>query len=154
MDFFKIIKELATGMDITVRIKEKNGKLTVGITPEIQNSSRIVPLVMTGTPEELDEGFMDNVAAPLGETKTQLLNLELHKKSIDEHVEEEKEEPKKPAKPAKPAAKKSATKKKAAPKKKADKKPDVPDSEDIAPDEEDQQPETPQEEEKGPEPLF
>lgn len=151
MDFFKTIKELATGMDITIRIKEKNGKLTVGITPEIQNSSRIVPLVMTGTPEELDEGFMDNVAAPLGETKTQLLNLELHKKSIGEHVEEEKEDTKKSTKSS---VKKKPVKKKATPKKKTGEKTEAPESDDITADEEDQQPEAPQEEEKGPEPLF
>lgn len=58
MNFFTQLASLGQGMDINLRIKGKNGRLTVAIEPQMANVSRLTPLVLTGTPEELDEGFI------------------------------------------------------------------------------------------------
>lgn len=119
MNFFTELKELTTGMDLTIRMKEKNGKITVSVEPNVTNSGKIVPLIVTGTPEELDAEFIPLITAPLQESKIALLNVDQHKQSVDEHVKEEAEEEtpatgksaKKGAKkpPIKKAAKKNAS---------------------------------------------
>ena len=58
MNFFQQIHTLGQGMDILLRIKGKNGKLTIAVEPQLANISRLKPLVLTGTPSELDEGFI------------------------------------------------------------------------------------------------
>jgi PRTRC genetic system protein E len=55
---FKQLAALGQGLDVVLRIKGKNGKLTVAVEPQLANASRLKPLVLTGTPEELDEGFI------------------------------------------------------------------------------------------------
>lgn len=69
--FFTAIHQMMTeSVDLMIVIRKSNGQLTVstlpksnGLKDEAQN--HIVPLTVTGTPEELDTGFMQAVTRPI-----------------------------------------------------------------------------------------
>lgn len=69
--FFTAIHQMMTeSVDLMIVIRKSNGQLTVstlpksnGVKDEAQN--HIVPLTVTGTPEELDTGFMQAVTRPI-----------------------------------------------------------------------------------------
>lgn len=56
-NFFSKLSEYTKDIDITLRIKEKDGKYTILVQPEIANASKVKPLTATGTPAELDNEF-------------------------------------------------------------------------------------------------
>ena len=69
--FFTAIYQMMTeSVDLTIVIRKTNGQLTVstlpksnGLKDEAQN--HIVPLTVTGTPQELDTGFLQAVTRPI-----------------------------------------------------------------------------------------
>ena len=69
--FFTAIHQMMTeNVDLTIVIRKANGQLTVatlpksnGLKDEAQN--QIVPLTVTGTPQELDAGFLQTVTRPM-----------------------------------------------------------------------------------------
>ena len=69
--FFTAIHQMMTeSVDLTIVIRKANGQLTVstlpksnGLKDEAQN--HIVPLTVTGTPQELDTGFLQAVTKPI-----------------------------------------------------------------------------------------
>ena len=69
--FFTAIHQMMTeSVDLMIVIRKSNGQQTVstlpmsnGLKDEAQN--HIVPLTVTGTPEELDTGFMQAVTRPI-----------------------------------------------------------------------------------------
>lgn len=69
--FFTAIHQMMTeSVDFTIVIRKTNGQLTVstlpksnGLKDEAQN--HIVPLTVTGTPQELDTGFLQAVTRPI-----------------------------------------------------------------------------------------
>lgn len=69
--FFTAIHQMMTeSVDLTIVIRKTNGQLTVstlpksnGLKDEAQN--HIVPLTVTGTPQELDTGFLQAVTRPI-----------------------------------------------------------------------------------------
>lgn len=69
--FFTTIHQMMTeSVDLTIVIRKANGQLTVstlpksnGLKDEAQN--HIVPLTVTGTPQELDTGFLQAVTRPI-----------------------------------------------------------------------------------------
>ena len=69
--FFTAIHQMMTeSVDLTIVIRKTNGQLTVstlpksnGLKDEAQN--HIVPLTVTGTPQELDSGFLQAVTRPI-----------------------------------------------------------------------------------------
>lgn len=69
--FFTAIHQMMTeSVDLTIVIRKANGQLTVstlpksnGLKDEAQN--HIVPLTVTGTPQELDTGFLQAVTRPV-----------------------------------------------------------------------------------------
>lgn len=69
--FFTVIHQMMTeSVDLTIVIRKTNGQLTVstlpksnGLKDEAQN--HIVPLTVTGTPQELDTGFLQAVTRPI-----------------------------------------------------------------------------------------
>jgi PRTRC genetic system protein E len=56
-NFFSKLSEYCKDVDVTLRIKEKNGKYTLLVQPEMANANQLKPLSVTGTPEDLDNGF-------------------------------------------------------------------------------------------------
>ena len=63
MFFTEINRMMTEGVDITLVIRKSGGQMIVsalpkanGLKDEAQN--RIIPLTMTGAPEEMDDGFL------------------------------------------------------------------------------------------------
>lgn len=79
--FFTAIHQMMTeSVDLTIVIRKTNGQLTVstlpksnGLKDEAQN--HIVPLTVTGTPQELDTGFLQAIARPIQKTCGLLSNM-------------------------------------------------------------------------------
>lgn len=117
MSFFKKLYELADGADLAINIKRKNEKLTVSVLPS--NARNVTPVIITGTPEDLDNEFLDTVTRQL--EKAGELQLEIVAAMATEAPKAKKE-----AKPAKEAKAKDKPSKKAEAPKKEEPKPEHP----------------------------
>ena len=80
MFFTQINQMMNQSVDITLVIRKKDGTLTVsampkanGLKDEAQN--HIVPFVVTGTPEELDMGFIQAICQPIQKVSGLLTNM-------------------------------------------------------------------------------
>ena len=79
--FFTAINQMMTeGVDLTLVIRKANGQLTVSLLPksiglkdEAQN--HLVPLTVSGLPQELDAGFLQAVARPIQKTSGLISNM-------------------------------------------------------------------------------
>ncbi len=63
MEFFQNLAGISDKLELTLRIQSINGKLTVAVIPDTLKD--IQSLDITGTPEEMDEGFFDLIRQPL-----------------------------------------------------------------------------------------
>ena len=67
--FFQAINQMITaGTDLSINIRRVNNNLTVAVVPRrsgVKDGERIVPLILNGTPEELDAGFLQAVGTPV-----------------------------------------------------------------------------------------
>ena len=69
--FFQTINRMITaGTDLSINIRQVNDKLTVAVMPrraglKDEAGEQIVPLVLNGTPEELDMEFLGAITAPV-----------------------------------------------------------------------------------------
>lgn len=67
--FFQTINQMITaGTDLSINIRRVNNNLTVAVVPRrsgVKDGERIVPLILNGTPEELDAGFLQAVGTPV-----------------------------------------------------------------------------------------
>ena len=79
--FFTAINQMMTeSVDLTLVIRKANGQLTVSLLPksnglkdEAQN--HLVPLTVSGHPQELDAGFLQAVARPIQKTTGLISNM-------------------------------------------------------------------------------
>lgn len=79
--FFTTIHQMMTdGVDLTLVIRKANGQLTVstlpksnGLKDEAQN--HIVPLTVSGLPQELDAGFLQAIARPIQKAAGLIANM-------------------------------------------------------------------------------
>ena len=79
--FFTTIHQMMTdGVDLTLVIRKANGQLTVstlpksnGLKDEAQN--HIVPLTVSGLPQELDSGFLQAIARPIQKAAGLITNM-------------------------------------------------------------------------------
>lgn len=101
MNLFKTLSEvLGNGCTATITIAQKDGIMTVGVLPGnnlVKDSAKnkIVPLNVSGTPEELDEGFVDAIAEPVRKTAGLLVDMAAYEQAAEEakaksKMEEEK----------------------------------------------------------------
>lgn len=80
--FFTHISQLMTqGVDLTIVIRRKESELIVSTLPKsngLKDDAQhlIVPLTLTGTPAELDAGFMQTIAHPVQKATGLIVNLE------------------------------------------------------------------------------
>ena len=88
--FFQQLFDLTDGIDVSIKVKRKNGKLTLSVLPE--TTAVLTPAIITGTPEELDAGFFDAIKAPI-ETAIGL-KTDLEQFAISAKVAKELEETK------------------------------------------------------------
>jgi PRTRC genetic system protein E len=97
--FTSIFNVMQQGQALSLHLMRKGEKLVVCFQPLASDASdaagsNLTPLVVTGTPAELEEGFMAAICSPLQERFGMLANLEEFKQST------QKAQPKAPAKTA------------------------------------------------------
>lgn len=93
MEFFKTIADfLQDGQQLQMAIRKSGGNIAVSILPDNRGVKdkavdNITPLVMSGTPEEFEEGFTDALK-PLSEAQGLVSNI----KAFEESTEKAKRE--------------------------------------------------------------
>ena len=85
MFFQSIHQMIAAGTDLSINIKRGDNKLTVAVMPKRANlkdeaQQLMVPLILSGSPEELDAGFMQAIVTPIQNAQGILTNLETFEK--------------------------------------------------------------------------
>lgn len=79
--FFTAINQMMTeGVDLMLVIRKANGQLTVSTLPKSNTlkdeaKNHIVPLTVTGLPEELDAGFLQVIARPIQRASGLITNM-------------------------------------------------------------------------------
>ena len=88
MFFTQMNHMMNQSVDITLVIRKKEGQLTVsampksnGLKDEAQN--HIVPFIVTGTPEELDMGFIQAICQPMQKATGLLTNMSSFEQQAD-----------------------------------------------------------------------
>lgn len=94
---------LAEGTELGIHIRRVENRLCVAVMPQREKlkegaGQSIVPLVVNGTPEELDTEFLARIARPMEKVQGILMNLEAFEKQAEKAAAE--------SKAAQPAAKK------------------------------------------------
>lgn len=72
---------MTPGVDLTIVIRRKEKEMVVSILPKSNTLKdeaqyHIVPLTLTGTPAEIDAGFIQTIAQPIGRATGLIANLE------------------------------------------------------------------------------
>lgn len=103
MFFQSIHQMIAAGTDLSINIKRRDNKLTVAVMPKrtsLKDEAQqlMVPLILSGSPEELDAGFLQAVITPIQKAHGILTNLETFEKQAEQAASQ--------GKPAKSAAEK------------------------------------------------
>lgn len=84
--FFQAINRMITaGTDLSFSIRQVDNRLTVAVMPRRtglkgEAGGQIVPLVLNGTPEELDAEFLQAISTPVQKAQGILTNLETFEK--------------------------------------------------------------------------
>lgn len=87
--FFTSISQIMTdSVDITLVIRKTNGQLTVSTLPKANQlkdeaQNHIIPLTLTGTPEEMDAGFLQAMAQPVRKAMGLISNMVEFEKQTD-----------------------------------------------------------------------
>ena len=95
MSFQTIYRMLAEGTELGIHIKRVENRLCVAVMPKrekLKNESgqSIIPLVLNGTPEELDAEFLSAIARPIEKVQGILMNLEAFEKQVEKAAAESK----------------------------------------------------------------
>lgn len=87
--FFTQISQLMTqGVDLTIVIRRKENELIVSTLPKSNTlkdeaQHHIIPLTLTGSPTELDAGFLQAIARPMQKATGLLVNMEQFEQQAD-----------------------------------------------------------------------
>ena len=81
MFFQSIYQMMSAGTDLNINIRRTDGKLSVAVMPrrttlKDETGQAIVPLILNGTPMELDGQFLQIITTPLQKAQGILTNLE------------------------------------------------------------------------------
>ena len=81
MFFQTIYPMLSAGTDLSINIRRVNNTLCVAVMPrhmgvKDESGKNLVPLILNGTPEELDAEFLKTITAPVSRALGMLTNLE------------------------------------------------------------------------------
>ena len=96
--FFNELSQLMTsGSSFSLNVHSQNGKLTVSVYPKLKGlkdeaQNHLQPVVLTGTPEELDAGFFDAVRQPIQKATGLLSGMKIFEESLTRVEAERKEE--------------------------------------------------------------
>lgn len=88
-NFFQHIASLQLTGDIKILIRQQDGQLIVStllVNEQCGDKARhhIVPLNLTGSPEELDNGYFDTITQPLQQASGLMTNMDAHLKSVEQ----------------------------------------------------------------------
>lgn len=91
---FKELKEILDNITLNITIVEKQGELTVSVLPKSKDKTinlNLAPIVICGTPEELDKNFKDVIFSAFSEKNHKTIsNVEAFEKSLQKEDEEKK----------------------------------------------------------------
>ena len=79
--FFTSISQMMTeSVDLTLVIRKANGQLTVSTLPKANGlrdeaANHIIPLTLTGTPEEMDAEFLQHIMQPIRKATGLISNM-------------------------------------------------------------------------------
>lgn len=95
MFFQSIYQMMSAGTDLSINIRRMDGNLSVVVMPrrtgmKEETGQSIVPLVLNGTPVELDGQFMQAVTTPLQKAQGILVNLENFEKQAQQATAQKK----------------------------------------------------------------
>lgn len=89
MEFFKSLAELLDdGQQLTMTVKKKSDRLTVSILPatsDVKDKAveNIVPVVLSGTPAEFEDGFLDAIKDSLPKATGLVSNIKEYEDSVE-----------------------------------------------------------------------
>lgn len=88
MFFQSIHQMIAAGTDLSINIRRVDNNLSVAVMPrraglKSEAQQLMVPLILNGTPEELDAGFLQALSAPVQKAQGILTNLEDFEKQAE-----------------------------------------------------------------------
>jgi PRTRC genetic system protein E len=98
MELFKTLSEmLSNGSTVTISISKKGDDLTVSVLPgnsivKDAAKSHIVPLNLSGSAQELDEGFVEAIKAPIAKASGLLSDMASFEKAAELAKEKSKME--------------------------------------------------------------
>lgn len=86
--FKKIASMLGDNDTLNITIARKGDKMIVSILPKVHKvkddiQKKITPLVLSGTPDELEEGFIDAISSPIQKVTGLLANAREFEKSVE-----------------------------------------------------------------------
>ena len=95
MFFETIYRMLAEGTELDIHIRRVENRLCVAVMPKREKLKEgavqsIVPLIVNGTPEELDTEFLARIARPIEKVQGILMNLETFEKQAEKAAAESK----------------------------------------------------------------
>lgn len=87
--FQELNKLIADGQSLNFVVTKKGDSLTVSVLPQANNlkdeaKNKISPLVLTGSPEDLDNEFISTISEPLQKASGLLLNMETFEQQLSE----------------------------------------------------------------------
>lgn len=94
--FFQVINQLiTTGTDLSINIRRVTDNLAVSVIPrrtgvKDEAGGHIVPLVLNGTPEELDAAFLQAIRTPVQKAQGILINMETFERQTEKAVSQSK----------------------------------------------------------------
>lgn len=97
-NFFSEISRFAKDADLKIMISMKGEQMTCTFLPEIKNGEAIIPFTATGTPDELDEGFIPEMNKAVDKSGGLKVNTEQFASSIEEGKKQAEEGAKNKAK--------------------------------------------------------
>ena len=95
MFFETIYRMLAEGTELGIHIRRVENRLCVAVMPKREKlkdgaAPSIVPLVVNGTPEELDTELLARISRPMEKVQGILMNLEAFEKQAEKAAAESK----------------------------------------------------------------
>ena len=87
--FTKLSEIMGEGCTLTINIAKTENGMTVGVLPgntlvKDAAKSKIVPLNINGTAEELDEGFVDAIISPIAKTNGMFADIKAFESAQEE----------------------------------------------------------------------
>jgi len=87
MPFFSNLADRISGYTLQLNITKDGDKLIVMVYPKVSEKDEIqksiIPLVVKGTPTELDQGFFASLGATLDKTKQLAIQIKNYEKGLD-----------------------------------------------------------------------